>query len=65
MENKINISEWARLNGMTTPEEFKHEIVLIMAGIGSIDIDTQTECDTAIYKCGFGDRAYHVIVRKL
>jgi len=33
MNNKINITEWARFNEMI-PEEFKHEIVLTMASIG-------------------------------
>jgi hypothetical protein len=58
----MNIAEWARLNGMS-PEEFEHEIVLTMSGIADKHLDYQGE--VMIYKCGFGEYAYEVIVRKL
>jgi hypothetical protein len=64
MNNKMNIAEWARLNEMT-PEEFKHEMVLTMAGIGSIDLDKLNDDNDVSYRCGFGKFAYQVIVRKL
>lgn len=65
MINKMNITEWAGLNEMT-PEEFKHEIVLTMASIGSMDIEqSQFEGNLFVYDCGFSDSAYQVIVRKL
>lgn len=65
MNNKMNIAEWARLNEMS-PEEFKHEIVLTMAGIGSMDIEqSQFQGNLFVYECGFSDSAYQVIVRKI
>lgn len=66
MKNKMNIAEWARLNGMT-PEEFKHEMVLTMASIGSMDMDRLADGDgyEIAYHCGFGESAYQVIVKKI
>lgn len=56
MNNKMNIAEWARLNEMS-PEEFKHEMVLTMAGIGSMDLDKLNGVNELTYHCGFGEFA--------
>lgn len=65
MKNKMNIAEWARLNEMS-PEEFNHEIVLTMAGIGSMDLSKMdNNADGITYHCGFDEFSYEVTVKKM
>ena len=41
---KMNISEWANLNGMT-PDEFKNEIAATMAAVGGMELDGENNTD--------------------
>jgi len=61
----VNISEWAKLNGFSK-EEFKKEIVLTMAAIGSLEIENvERDADMAVWTVDFDGKHVQVAVRRI
>ena len=61
----MNISELAKLNGFSK-EEFKEEIVLTMAAIGSLEIErVEGDADMAVWTVDFDGKHIQVTVRRV
>lgn len=59
----MNISEWANHNGMT-PNEFKNEIVMTMAAIGTMELDAKSDDnDMAVWIVEYAGKPVQVMVR--
>ena len=61
----MNISEWARHNGMT-PDEFKGEIVATMAAIGTMELAAKgDDSDMAVWTVECEGKPVQVMVRRI
>lgn len=62
---KINIPEWAKVNGMT-PEQFKNEIAETMATVGAMELEAKgDESDMVVWTIRDEAGPIQVIVRRV